>query len=437
LPVTRWWHIETGWDRDFAELPLAPDAQAGPRSISMASLGRHGRWGNTLFQYMFLKAFAHEYGFECEAPDWPGQRFFGHRDRPLTRHHQVVLRDNMSLISESANNILAPIDGEVNRVATLMERGRAVYLLNQLKIANDASELPFIHADLEGLFIVHTHYLAPYREYLRNLLRPVPRLADELRRAIVKIRSLGKTIVGVHIRRGDFDRCFSAQGFEFVAPLDWYHRWLDDLWQRVEDPVLLICSDDPDMAARFARYKTIGANSLEVALPRELVADLPVPWQREVEYFRDWLLLTQCDRLAISNSTFSFSAAMMNERCTEFVRPDPDRKTLVPFDPWNAEPLIMLKHHATAPGELVYRLRLARAGLGNEVIVPGIERSLRTWVRILLNRAGAARYFHGRRGLMRELVTPAFYLASRRHYDSINECGYYPLRSRPAREAPT
>jgi len=386
---------------------------------------------------MFLKAFAHQYGFECEVPSWPGQQFFGHSDRPMTRHHEVVIRDNMSLVSKSANNIASPIDGELNRAATLMERGRTVYLLNQLKAANAVSELPFRHADLEGLFIVHTDYLAPHREYLRKLLRVAPGLGEELRRLIERIRALGKTIVGVHIRRGDFDRCLSAQGFEFVAPLEWYHRWLDDLWQRLEDPVLLICSDNLGEAARFTRFKTVAGNSLQAALPRALVSDLPVAWQRDIEYFRDWLLLTQCDRLAISNSTFSFSAAMMNERCTEFVRPDPARNSLVPFDPWNAEPLLMLKHHTSAPGEFVYRLRLARAGLGNQALLPGIKTALHTYRWMLQNRAMAARFFHGQRGLIRELLTPAFYLAARRHYDSINRGGYRPARLRPVRKVST
>jgi hypothetical protein len=403
----------------------------------MASLGRHGRFGNTIFQYLFLKAFAHEYGFGCEVPNWPGQRFFGHADLPMTRHHEVVLRDNMSLVSESASNIASPLDGELNRAATLMECGRQVYLLNQLKIANDASELPFQHADLEGLFIVRTDHLAPYREYLRDLLRPVPRIADGLRRSVEKIRSLGKTIIGVHMRRGDFDQCFSAQGFEFVAPLEWYHRWLDEVWRRVEDPVLLVCSDNPEEAERFARYKPVAANSLDAVTFEDLVADLEVPWQREAEYLRDWWLLTQCDRLAISNSTFSFSAAMMNERCQEFLRPDPARSSLVPFDPWNAEPLLMLKHHATAPGEFLYRLRLARAGRGNAAIAPGIKMALRYYRWMLQNRASAARYFHGKRGLIRELLTPAFYLSARRHYDSMSRRGHPPSRPRPARTAPT
>jgi hypothetical protein len=79
-----WWPIQTGWDLEFAKLPVAADDRDASPSVSMTSLGRHGRWGNSVFQYMFLKSFAREYGLECEVPTWPGQRLFGHVDRPVT-----------------------------------------------------------------------------------------------------------------------------------------------------------------------------------------------------------------------------------------------------------------------------------------------------------------------------------------------------------------
>jgi hypothetical protein len=43
------------------------------------------------------------------------------------------------------------------------------------------------------------------------------------------------------------------------------------------------------------------------------------------------------DLLAISNSTFSMAAAMLNEDARAFPRPEPDLRCLVPFDPWDAD----------------------------------------------------------------------------------------------------
>ena len=57
--------------------------------------------------------------------------------------------------------------------------------------------------------------------------------------------------------------------------------------------------------------------------------------------------MTCADRLAISNSTFSFTAAMLNQRSPSsahaFVRPVPDARALVPFDPWDSYPLLVGK----------------------------------------------------------------------------------------------
>lgn len=55
-------------------------------------------------------------------------------------------------------------------------------------------------------------------------------------------------------------------------------------------------------------------------------------------FYPDWFLLTQCNHLAISNSAFSFTAAMLSERYIDFVRPSSIDKRLVPFDPLDAEP---------------------------------------------------------------------------------------------------
>ena len=57
----------------------------------------------------------------------------------------------------------------------------------------------------------------------------------------------------------------------------------------------------------------------------------------------DWFALCRCDALAISNSTFSFSAAMLAAHAAPgggcgFVaaRPDPRLGAMAAFDPWDA-----------------------------------------------------------------------------------------------------
>jgi hypothetical protein len=49
--------------------------------------------------------------------------------------------------------------------------------------------------------------------------------------------------------------------------------------------------------------------------------------------------LAAADLLAVSNSSFSVAAAMLNTRARACMRPDPIECRLVPFDPWNTEVL--------------------------------------------------------------------------------------------------
>ena len=55
----------------------------------------------------------------------------------------------------------------------------------------------------------------------------------------------------------------------------------------------------------------------------------------------DWFALCRCDALAISNSTFSFSAAMLaahvaGDAAFVAARPDPRVGAMASFDPWDA-----------------------------------------------------------------------------------------------------
>jgi hypothetical protein len=50
--------------------------------------------------------------------------------------------------------------------------------------------------------------------------------------------------------------------------------------------------------------------------------------------------LRRAQHLAVSNSSFSFTAALLNEHAAGFARPDPLRRALVLFEPWRSAVLI-------------------------------------------------------------------------------------------------
>lgn len=261
--------------------------------ITMSTLGKNGRFGNQLFQYAFLKIYALQHHLRVETPAWIGQYLFGHQDPPISRQLPIVRQ--------------------------------ITYRLDRDPIPN--APVPFRDVDFVGYFQYHTQYYAPYKEYFRSLFQPVPAIQRPMGEVLARLRSKGKTLVGLHLRRGDYGTYGPHSNF-FVAPSSLYIDWLKGLWNRLEDPVLFIASDEPEkVIGDFADFQPVTSANLQAYLP-------------QASFYPDFYLLSHCDLVAISNSSFSFAACMLNERGRLFVRPYPQGKELIPFDPWWSEVLI-------------------------------------------------------------------------------------------------
>jgi FkbM family methyltransferase len=254
--------------------------------ISMSSLGKNGRFANQVFQYAFLKVYAQEHDLRVETPQWIGQFLFGHQDSSITRKYREF--------KETTN------------------------ILSQAKIPH--STIPLKNRDLWGYFQYHTQYYKPHKSHFRSLFQPTAKIEQQLRPGLKRLQLNGKTVVGLHLRRGDY-------GYEhfFVAPSAWYLEWLKGLWETLDNPVLFIASDQPEIVVKdFAEYQPLTAQDLGVELT-------------PASFYPDFYFLSHCDVLAISNSSFSFAASLLNEHCKFFFRPHLPSQKLIPFDPWDSE----------------------------------------------------------------------------------------------------
>ncbi|MFD2369936.1 alpha-1,2-fucosyltransferase [Brevibacillus sp. GCM10020057] len=255
--------------------------------ITMSTLGHNGRFGNQLFQYAFLKVHAKKHQLAVETPSWIGQYLFGLYDPPITKKLPMV-RQTSPLFSQ---DLIAK------------------------------SPYPYQNVDFWGYFQYHTSYYAPDRAYICSLFQPVTHVKQRGEAAMNALRSRGRTVIGIHLRRTDYVayNCF-------VAPNQWYVDWLKANWHSWQSPVLFIASDDLDaVLPDFAEFRPVTSRDLGVTI-------------HEASYYLDFYVLTQCEAVAISNSTFSFTASMLNTRGA-FVRPYRDLARLVPFDPWNSDVL--------------------------------------------------------------------------------------------------
>ena len=188
----------------------------------------------------------------------------------------------------------------------------------------------------------------------------------------------------------------STAGLNFSTPVAWLVNWLDDIGFWVDDDALWLCTDDPELAKRpmvghvqalswqhvlrvHTHIRAQGGGSCDVASGgcsggsgpacdpgssdeahgggggggrggrvtaacdddedvRQLLFGLAVA--AEEPLLADWFTMQEADVLAISNSTFSFTAAMLGKRGAVCYRPQPATRGLAVFDAWNATPLL-------------------------------------------------------------------------------------------------
>jgi hypothetical protein len=292
--------------------------------LTMTSIGKLGRFGNQLFQYAFLRICASKSGARVECPPWIGQTLFGHNDAPISKRLPPAIERRE--VGESLFDVIPEFIPYLEKLADA----------SSLRVGSEALESGIANVDLWGFFQVHTRFIRPHKEYFRALFQPVGDLKVALEEGLNLLRSKGKTLIGIHIRRGDFITVPLA-GFTFAVPSKWWCDWLDGIWGELENPVLFLCSDDLDSIVHdFDKFCPVTSRDLNVKLP-ERMKDL------NVDFYIDFFMLINCDVVGISNSIFSFTAAMLNERGKMFVRPHWDFSTkFTAFDPWNSEPLLYI-----------------------------------------------------------------------------------------------
>jgi FkbM family methyltransferase len=284
----------------------------GAGRVQMTSLGANGRFGNQLLQYGFLRLYAHRHGLSVEVPDWIGRYLYGFDD-PIPHETLRTLDEKEVDLFGSLHGPTAAAPRDVN---------------------------------LQGYFCGDTSRWGRVAGEFQALFEPVAAVRTHLETALGRLRGRGADLVAIHARRGDF-----GYGRFWIAPSDWYRAWLADLWPRLTRPVLYIATDDPEVAGEFREYEPMLRGDLEAG------SNLP-------DFVMDHFVLSRADYLAVSNSSFSFSAAMLNASAKEFQRPDPNRRRLVPFDPWHAPVLLDpdVPADAVLPGE---------RGLLRTAIAPG------------------------------------------------------------------
>lgn len=270
---------QQGWQWHRPANP-APDR---PR-LTSSSLGNRGRFAHNVLEYVLLRLYAEKHGCVLETPDWVGGAYFDLDD---------------------------PVPG-----GPLPPWPFARRVLNGL-VTGDRRGPPVVDRDvLSPLFLYD--YPAEYRDRVRSWLRPRPQWSPWIDPPVDALRAVGRTVIAIHIRRGDF----LQYGYP-ITETGWYVDWLHDLWPTLDKPVLYLASDDiPAVRAAFREFRPV---TLDDAAPS---------WPG-LEFLQDFHVLTQADIVGISAASgFSQLAARLNARARLCVAPDMTAGGIRPFIPW-------------------------------------------------------------------------------------------------------
>lgn len=262
--------------------PHNPDP-ARPR-LSSTTLGNRGRFAHNVLEYVLLRLYAEKHGCVLETPDWVGGAYFDLDD---------------------------PVPS-----GPLPPWPFARRVLNGSVMGTWCGE-PVLDRDaLSPLFLYE--YPADFRDRIRSWLQPRQQWKPWIDPPVDALRAVGRTVVAIHIRRGDF----LQYGYP-ITETQTYVDWLRDLWPTLDKPVLYLASDDiPAVRAAFREFRPVTLHDAGPAWPG-------------LEFLQDFHVLTQADIVGISAASgFSQLAARLNARARLLVEPDMKTGGIKPFQAW-------------------------------------------------------------------------------------------------------
>lgn len=133
-----------------------------------------------------------------------------------------------------------------------------------------------------------------YSPVLRNIFAPLPKYADQVQEVIHRCRQHGDTVIGVHIRRGDYKAYNDGKWYYEDAV---YYSKMRELKRQLESQgrscVFLVCSNETFDKANYRGLSIFNED-------RHFIVDL--------------YALSQCDYLIGPPSTFSLWASFYGEK---------------------------------------------------------------------------------------------------------------------------
>lgn len=265
----------------------------------MIIVNYRGGLGNQMFQYAAGKAIAERLGTEVTAEPW----WFRKREAAQRRAGVAIDRPfDLRRLSVTPFRIR-------NRAARWIHK-RLIQLgirdhFREAGMAYDPRVLDIKDGTAISGYFQSERYFSEIKPYLRTVFRPgSATLRQRVDDTLASVRTRGKPVVAVHVRRGDY---IQPDGSSMVVP---FERVVAAM-TRFSDVTFLLFSDD----LQWCRDKFAGG---DIVLS---------PFSDPIE---DLYAMSSADHFIIANSTFSWWAAWLSD--------GPTKRVLAPDDWFCAGP---------------------------------------------------------------------------------------------------
>jgi hypothetical protein len=283
------------------------------KTIQMTTFGKNGRFGNQIFQYFFLELIRSKLGYAVNHPDWVAGRAFDLDERK----YELIESHHVPMESPEPNRRRMDPERDIAALARFMADGKLDVL------------------DISGYFQYHTYFLAKYKSEFLRIFKYTDNLMERISSVLSDTGMDGRSIIGIHVRQGDFNYTRNQHTYFWVNSNESVLRAVKDVIDStLYSPIIYLASDEVDkVGAEFAAYQVPCITYKNII---HFVPDID-------PMVIDHIMLILSNVLIISNSSFSFTAAMLNEKASIFLRPNPEVDNFIPFDPWNSDVLLKKK----------------------------------------------------------------------------------------------
>jgi hypothetical protein len=246
-----------------------------------------GRLGNLIFQWAALRTYLKPEDYcLCFEPD-----FFAHFAGEQEQHQLIFPLTGRPQLKSTFKKIL----GRTLRSAAKLRLISSI-TLRQVPVvrgfSDDSSQIMHRRGLVRSIIYFHGYF--QFTGFIENSLKlKASILAPAIRFLAATLQ--GRTPVAVHLRFGDYlTHSVCGQPGAELSP-QWYTKALAEMSRRVDNPLFILISDDPD------RARTITFSN-----------KYPVIVYQGQYPIDDFALITRCAHVIVPASSFSLAGALLN-----------------------------------------------------------------------------------------------------------------------------